>query len=200
MNHLNVTGISICSPLFETPFATVVLNGFLLSSMKGSSLVNWLPFPSFFFWLGVTNNAAKPDCILPTGTMVLCMRVAHPASSSLSKSMKHCSHGSSNCVKNVNTGNHTLISWTMLIGFLYFRETTCQPKCVSHKIWTFYYCVSLFCIVDLHPYSHYHFSKILRPFCASRNWWIIVVFLQSNSLTWRNRRLPSSTRINLEEP
>ncbi len=30
-----------------------------------------------------------------------------------------------NRVKNVNTGNHTLISSTMLIGFLYFRETTC---------------------------------------------------------------------------
>jgi hypothetical protein len=30
-----------------------------------------------------------------------------------------------NCVKNVNASNHTLISWTILIGFLYFRETTC---------------------------------------------------------------------------
>ncbi len=29
-----------------------------------------------------------------------------------------------NHVKNANTGNHTLISWTILIGFLYFRETT----------------------------------------------------------------------------
>jgi hypothetical protein len=27
------------------------------------------------------------------------------------------------------------------------------------------------------------FLKISRPFCASRNWWIIVVFLQRNSLT-----------------
>jgi hypothetical protein len=27
----------------------------------------------------------------------------------------------------------------------------------------------LYCI-DLHPYNHYHFSKILRPFCANRNW------------------------------
>ncbi len=27
--------------------------------------------------------------------------------------------------QNANTGNHTLISRTMLIGFLYFRETTC---------------------------------------------------------------------------
>jgi hypothetical protein len=36
---------------------------------------------------------------------------------------------------------------------------------------------------NLHLYSHHRFSKILRPFCASRNWWIIVVFLQRNSLT-----------------
>jgi hypothetical protein len=37
--------------------------------------------------------------------------------------------------------------------------------------------------IDLHPYSHYCFSKIWRPFCASRDWWIIVVFLQCNCLT-----------------
>ncbi len=30
----------------------------------------------------------------------------------------------------------------------------------------------------LQPYSRNHFSKILRPFCASMNKWIIVVFLQ----------------------
>ncbi len=40
----------------------------------------------------------------------------------------------------------------------------------------------LYCI-DLHPCNHYRFWKISRPFCASRNWWIIVVFIQSNSLT-----------------
>ncbi len=44
-----VTGISVCSPLFKTPFATVMLDGFL-SSIKGSSSTNWLPFPSFYFW------------------------------------------------------------------------------------------------------------------------------------------------------
>jgi hypothetical protein len=42
----------------------------------------------------------------------------------LSKSMNHCSQGSSNRVKNANTGNHTLISRTQiqrkfLLGFLY---------------------------------------------------------------------------------
>ncbi len=55
-----------------------------------------------------------------------------------------------NCIKNVNTGNYTLISSTMLIGFLYIRETTCLPRYVSSKIQTFYYCVSLSCIVQIY--------------------------------------------------
>ncbi len=42
-----VTEITVCSPLFNTPFATVMLDGFLLL-MKGSSLTNWLPSPSLF--------------------------------------------------------------------------------------------------------------------------------------------------------
>jgi hypothetical protein len=61
-----MTGISVCSPLFETPFATVVLDGFL-SMIKGTSSTNRLPFPSFYFGLGVTTDAAKPDCVIPTG-------------------------------------------------------------------------------------------------------------------------------------
>ncbi len=48
---------------------------------------------------------------------------------------------------------------------------------LSITVYLFLYCI------DLHPYSHYRFSKISRPFCASGNWWIIIVFLQSNSLT-----------------
>ena len=103
-----------------------------------------------FFGLGVTNNAAKPDCIIPTGdngssyegcssgklivikldeTLLLrqqqsCQKCKHR------KSMKHCSQGSSNRVKNANTGNHTMISQPQiqrkfLIWFLYERETTC---------------------------------------------------------------------------
>ncbi len=136
-----VTGISICLPLIKSPFTTVMLDGFLLL-MKSLSLANRSPFPSFFFGLGVTNDAAKPDCVIPIGDNGR-MRVVLPTRSSLSKSMKHSSHGSSSHVNNANTGNHTLISWTMLIRFLYFRETTCQPIYVSHKIRSFYYCISL---------------------------------------------------------
>ncbi len=40
-------------------------------------------------------------------------------------------------------------------------------------------CISFLYCIDLHPYSHYRFSKISRPFIASRNLWIILVFLQS---------------------
>ncbi len=35
--------------------------------MKGLSSMNQSPSPLFFFGLGVTNDAAKPDCVLPIG-------------------------------------------------------------------------------------------------------------------------------------
>jgi hypothetical protein len=40
--------------------------------------------------------------------------------------------------------------------------------------------------MDLQPYSHDRFSKISRLLCASRNLWIIVVFLQRT----RKEKLP----------
>ncbi len=43
-----ITGISVCSPLFKTPFTAIVLNGFLLS-MKSLSSTTWLLFSFFFF-------------------------------------------------------------------------------------------------------------------------------------------------------
>jgi hypothetical protein len=60
----------------------------------------------------VTNDAAKPDCVIP---------IEDDGSSNEGHSSgklivikinenKHSSHGSSNHVKNANTGNHTLIS------------------------------------------------------------------------------------------
>ncbi len=127
-----MTGISVCSPLFETffatvvldgplfetPFATVMLDGFLLS-IKGLSSTNRLPFPSFFLDLVWQTMLPSPTALFQQEMMVLCMRVVPLASSLLSKSMKHSSHGSRNRAKNANTGNHTLISWTILIGFFF---------------------------------------------------------------------------------
>ena len=66
MNHCCHHWISLCSPLFIAPFTAVVLNGFLLF-MKGLLSTTRLLFSSFFFKLGVTNNAAKPNCVLPIG-------------------------------------------------------------------------------------------------------------------------------------
>jgi hypothetical protein len=43
-----------------------MLDGFL-SSTKGLSSTNWSPSQLFFLGLGVMNNAAKPNCILPIG-------------------------------------------------------------------------------------------------------------------------------------
>jgi hypothetical protein len=99
-----VTGINVCSPLFKTPFTTVMLNGFL-SLMKGLSSTNWSPFPSFFFGLGVTKMLPSPAALFERGTMILRMTVVPPASSLLFKSMKHCSQGSSSRVNNENTEN-----------------------------------------------------------------------------------------------
>jgi hypothetical protein len=79
-------------------------DGFLLS-MKGSSLMKRLPFPSFFFDLMWQTMLPIPTASFQQGTMVLWMMVVHPARSLLFKSMKHCSQGSSSCVKNANTGN-----------------------------------------------------------------------------------------------
>ncbi len=39
-------------------------------------------------------------------------------------------------------------------------------------------CISFVLCTDLQPFSHDRFSKISRTFFASRNYWIIVVFLQ----------------------
>ncbi len=33
--------------------------------------------------------------------------------------------------------------------------------------------------INQHHYNHDRFSKILRSFCRSRNWWIIIVFFQT---------------------
>jgi hypothetical protein len=57
--------------------------------------------------------------------------------------------------QNVHTGNHTMISCKQflkknLIGFLNFTQTTRQPRYVSHEIKSFYYCVSLSCIVQIY--------------------------------------------------
>ncbi len=71
--------------------------------------------------------------------------------------------------QNANTGNHTLISWTMLIGFLYFRETTRSPRYVSHKIQTFYYCVSLSCVILIY---------ILTVTIVSQKYWYLSVQIE----------------------
>ncbi len=89
-------------------------------------VLNKLVAVSIIFFSDLVWQTMVPNQIasIQQGTMVLCMRVVPPVSSSLSKSMKHCSQGSSNHVKNANTGNHTLISQTQiqrkfLLRFLY---------------------------------------------------------------------------------
>ncbi len=59
------------------------------------------------FFLDLVWQMMLPNLIafFQQGTMVLCMRVVSLVSSLLFKSIKHCSQGSSNCVKHANTGN-----------------------------------------------------------------------------------------------
>jgi hypothetical protein len=89
--------------IVQTFITTIVLDG-SLSSMKGLSSTNWLPSPSFFFldlvWQTMLLNLIAS---FQQGTIVLHMRVVPLASSLLFESMKHCSQGSSNRVKNANT-------------------------------------------------------------------------------------------------
>ncbi len=42
-----------------------------------------------------------------------------------------------------------------------------------------------FSSINQHSYNHDRFSKILRSFCGSKNWWIIIVFLDDKSLRFR---------------
>ncbi len=42
--------------------------------------------------------------------------------------------------------------------------------------------ISFFFSINQHRYNHDCFSKILRSFCGSRNWWIIIVFFLDNSV------------------
>ncbi len=146
-------------PLLKTPITAVVLDGFLLL-IKGSSSTAWSPFPSVFFGLGVTIEAAKPDCVLPIGDN--------------DPSYKNCSSGELIVMKN---------QWNtafMEASVVSIMQTPAIPLWFPKK-WLLLRISFLFSI-DRQIYSHDHFSKILTTFCASRNWWIIVVFLQGNRL------------------
>jgi len=60
-------------------------------SMKGLSSTNWSPSPWFFFGLGVMNDAAESNCILPIGDDGSLNGVVPPVSSSLLKSIQKVS-------------------------------------------------------------------------------------------------------------
>jgi hypothetical protein len=72
---LLVIAVSMCSPLFKCILGTVMLDGFL-SSTKRSSSMNLSPPPLPFFRLGVTKETAKPEFFLAIGddvsSSVLC--------------------------------------------------------------------------------------------------------------------------------
>ncbi len=76
--------------------------------------------------------------------------------------------------QNANTGNHTMIFCTQflrkfLIGFFFYRINLPTKVCFSYDPNFLLLHVSFLHCMDLQPYSHNHFSKILRTICASRN-------------------------------
>ncbi len=48
--------------------------------------------------------------------------------------MKHCFQGSSNCVKNANTGNHTLISRTQMKKKIYLDFFIIKEKQFASQV------------------------------------------------------------------
>jgi hypothetical protein len=119
-----VTGISICSPLLKTPFTTIVLDNFLLS-MKGLSLTNWLPFPSFFWtWCDKQCCQARLRCLnrgqwfFEWGSF---LQQAHCYQNQWNTALMKAAIKS-----NANTGNHTLIFWTMLGFFILEKQLASQ--------------------------------------------------------------------------
>jgi hypothetical protein len=79
----------------------------------------------FFFGLGVTKDAAKPDCVVPIGDNGSSNEGCSSSELIVIKINETQLSWKQLLSQNANTGNHTLVSCTMLIGFLYFRETTC---------------------------------------------------------------------------
>ncbi len=64
----------------------------------------------------------------------------------------------------------------ILIGFLYFSNNLPAKVCFSYDPNFLLLRISFLHCMDLQPYSHNHFSKVLRTFFASRNY--SLVFLQ----------------------
>jgi hypothetical protein len=77
-----------------------------------------------FFGLGVTNDFAKPGCVVPIGDDGSLNEVCSSGNLIIIKINETQLSWMQQSSQNANTSNHTLISQTMLIEFLYFRETT----------------------------------------------------------------------------
>jgi hypothetical protein len=78
--------------------------------MKGLSWTNWLPFSSFFLELGVTNNAAKPNCVVQIGDNCSSNEGHFSSKLIVIKINETQLSWKQQSSQNVNTGNHTLNS------------------------------------------------------------------------------------------
>ncbi len=151
---------------------TIVWNYYhMMNRIITTKPIQWLPLvderfvidklvPISIIFFDLVWQTMLPNLIasVQQGTMVLCMKVVPPASSLLFKSMKHCSQGSSNCVKNANTGYQwntalkeaafvskmqtpAITLWfpkhrfkeNFYLGF-FIKEKRLARSCVAHKI------------------------------------------------------------------
>ncbi len=137
-----------------------------------------------FFWLGVTNNAAKPNCVVPIGDNGSLYEGCSSGKLIVIKNQWNTALVKAAVVSKMQTPAIPLwFSEQCLLGFFILEKQLASQDMFLVRSKFLLLCISFLYCIDLHPYSCYCFSKILRPFCASRSWWIIIVFLQSNSVT-----------------
>ncbi len=101
-----------------------------------------------FFKLGVTNNAEKPNCVLPIGDNGFLNR-RHSSSELIVKINKAQLSCKQQLCQNANTRNHTLISCTQLLRkiLMFFLEKQLASKGMflvrsKHSFTLFFFCFS----------------------------------------------------------
>ncbi len=147
-----------------------MLDGFL-SSMKDLSSTARSAFPSVFFGLGVTNKAAKPDCVLPIGDNgslyddcssgeLIVMIINETQLSWRQQSCQKCKHRQSHFDFQKNVYSVSLFKRNNALAKIRFSQ---NPIFLLLRIYVLF-------SINQHLYSHDRFSKISTPFCVSRNW------------------------------
>ncbi len=122
--------------VLSVPYSCVVASVFwlwqeIVLKMRTPFYFLWAVSTKKSYWVTLLWSASRCVYFIRLNTLLLCIFLfciflLHRADSQIEVQIRILLEDK--CVKlcqNANTGNHTLIFWTMLIGFCYFRETTC---------------------------------------------------------------------------